>query len=237
MKMRFLNVFMLPSVIWLALLTAGCGDRVPRLTAEETDLVMSSGGVMRVLLVTSPGDSLVLRTPCVDLAEEDLQSEVYERLARRMIATVTDSTQDGVGLAAPQVGLNRRVVAVMRYDKPGYPFEVYPNIHIEHFSDQKQTGPEGCLSIPEIAGDVERSQQVLPARSRPPRRHPVHRQADSSGWFWKVTGKATFVGTIRSELASSGASCRNGREMRKMVPLWKRNRRAMPSRRPAAGVP
>ena len=33
--------------------------------------------------------------------------------------------------------------------------------HIEHFSDQKQTGPEGCLSIPEIAGDVERSQQVV----------------------------------------------------------------------------
>ena len=150
MKMRFLNLFMLPAVIWLALLlTAGCGDRMPRLAAEETDLVMS------------PEDSLVLRTPCVDLAEEDLQSEVYERLARRMIATVTDSTQDGVGLAAPQVGLNRRVVAVMRYDKPGYPFEVYPNIHIEHFSDQKQTGPEGCLSIPEIAGDVERSQQVV----------------------------------------------------------------------------
>ena len=160
--MRFLNVFMLPAVICLALLlTAGCGDRVPRFTAEETDLVMSSDGVMRVLLVTSPEDSIVLRTQSVDLAGKDLQSEVYERLARRMLATVTDSTQDGVGLAAPQVGLNRRVVAVMRYDKPGYPFEVYPNIHIEHFSDQKQTGPEGCLSIPEIAGDVERSQQVV----------------------------------------------------------------------------
>ena len=116
---------------------------------------------MRVLLVTSPEDSLVLRTPCMDLADEDLQSELYEHLARRMIATVTDSTQDGVGLAAPQVGLNRRIVAVMRYDKPGYPFEVYPNIHIEHFSDQKQTGPEGCLSIPDIAGEVERSQQVV----------------------------------------------------------------------------
>ena len=103
----------------------------------------------------------LLRTPCTDLTEEDLLSEVYEHLACRMIATVTDSTQDGVGLAAPQVGLNRRVVAVMRYDKPGYPFEVYPNIHIEYFSEQKQTGPEGCLSIPDIAGDVERSQQVV----------------------------------------------------------------------------
>ena len=131
MKMRFLNVFMSLAVIWSALLlTAGCGGRVSRLTAEETDLIMSSDGLMRVLLVTSPEDSLVLRTPCTDLAEEDLLSEVYEHLACRMIATVTDSTQDGVGLAAPQVGLNRRVVAVMRYDKPGYPFEVYPNIHI-----------------------------------------------------------------------------------------------------------
>lgn len=157
-----MNVFVMLAVIWSALLlTAGCGGRVPRLTAEETNLIISSDGLMRVLLVTSPEDSLVLRTPCVDLAEEDLQSEVYDRLVRRMVATVTDSTQDGVGLAAPQVGLNRRVVAVMRYDKPGYQFEVYPNIHIEYFSDKKQTGPEGCLSIPDIAGDVERSQQVV----------------------------------------------------------------------------
>ena len=87
MKMRFLNVFMSLAVIWSALLlTAGCGGRVPRLTAEETQLIMSSDGLMRVLLVTSPEDSLVLRTPCVDLAEEDLQSEVYDRLARRIVA-------------------------------------------------------------------------------------------------------------------------------------------------------
>lgn len=157
-----MNVFMTLAVMWSALLlTAGCGGRVSRLTAEETDLIMSSDGPMRVLLVTSPEDSLVLRTPCVDVAEEDLQSEVYEHLACRMIATVTDSTQDGVGLAAPQVGLNRRVVAVMRFDKPGYPFEVYPNIYIEYYSEETQTGPEGCLSIPGPAGEVERSQQII----------------------------------------------------------------------------
>ena len=145
----------------MMLMLTGCGGTAARLTTEETELVMSSDGLMRVLLVTSREDSLLLRKHCTDLTAEDLQSEVYDRLARRMVTTVTDSTQDGVGLAAPQVGLSRRVVAVMRYDKPGYPFEVYPNIHIEYFSDQKQTGPEGCLSIPDIAGDVERSQQVV----------------------------------------------------------------------------
>ena len=106
MKMRFLNVFMSLAVIWSALLlTAGCGGRVSRLTAEETDLIMSSDGLMRVLLVTSPEDSLVLRTPCTDLAEEDLLSEVYEHLACRMIATVTDSTQDGSDWLLPRSAL------------------------------------------------------------------------------------------------------------------------------------
>ena len=147
----------------VVLSAVGCAGLGHRLTPSERELVMSSDGLMRVLLVTSREDSLLLRKHCTDLTAKDLQSEVYDRLARRMVTTVTDSTQDGVGLAAPQVGLNRRVVAVMRYDKPGYPFEVYPNIHIhiEYFSDETQTGPEGCLSIPDLAGEVERSQRIV----------------------------------------------------------------------------
>lgn len=145
----------------VVLSVVGCGGLGHRLTLSERELVMSSDGLMRVLLVTSREDSLLLRKHCTDLTAKDLQSEVYDRLARRMVATVTDSTQDGVGLAAPQVGLNRRVVAVMRFDKPGYPFEVYPNIYIEYYSEETQTGPEGCLSIPGPAGEVERSQQII----------------------------------------------------------------------------
>lgn len=45
----------------------------------------------------------------------------------------------GVGIAGPQVGLKRRVVAVQRFDKAGEPFEVYPNIRVEYLSDEKQT--------------------------------------------------------------------------------------------------
>lgn len=145
----------------VVLSAVGCGGLGHRLTPSERELVMSSDGLMRVLLVTSREDSLLLRKHCTDLTAKDLQSEVYDRLARRMVATVTDSTQDGVGLAAPQVGLNRRVVAVMRFDKPGYPFEVYPNIYIEYYSEETQTGPEGCLSIPGPAEEVERSQQIV----------------------------------------------------------------------------
>jgi len=78
-----------------------------------------------------------------------------------MLSTVTSPVQDGVGLAAPQVGLNFRVAAVQRFDKEGEPFEVYANLHIlEHFGDTVR-GPEGCLSVPPMRGIVPRSDGVI----------------------------------------------------------------------------
>ena len=147
----------------MAVLAAVCGctaDNASRLTRAEKDII-DAEGIMRVLTVDDREDSLILRSECTDFSLKTLRSERFGRLSERMVATVTDSTQDGVGIAAPQVGLKRRVVAVQRFDKAGEPFEVYPNIRVEYLSDEKQTGPEGCLSIPEIYGEVERSQTVV----------------------------------------------------------------------------
>ncbi len=128
---------------------ADCSVRngIPTFTEDELAII-AGHGVMRVLTVS-------------DISDEDLRSEAFSNLAERMIETVTDSMQDGVGMAAPQIGLSRRLVAVMRYDKEGIPFEIYPNIRIECFSSEKQTGPEGCLSVPGKSGNVERSEWVV----------------------------------------------------------------------------
>lgn len=128
---------------------AGCSVRngIPVFTEDELAII-AGHGVRRVLTVS-------------DISDEDLRSEAFSNLAERMIETVTDSMQDGVGMAAPQIGLSRRLVAVMRYDKEGIPFEIYPNIRIECFSSEKQTGPEGCLSVPGKSGNVERSEWVV----------------------------------------------------------------------------
>lgn len=155
--------FILAGGFVMAVLAAVCGctaDNASRLTGAEKDII-DAEGIMRVLTVDDREDSLILRSECTDFSLKTLRSERFGRLSERMVATVTDSTQDGVGIAAPQVGLKRRVVAVQRFDKAGEPFEVYPNIRVEYLSDEKQTGPEGCLSIPEIYGEVERSQTVV----------------------------------------------------------------------------
>ena len=147
-------------MIVLAAVCSCTADNASRLTKAEKDII-DADGIMRVLTVTDREDSLVLRSECADFPLKALRSKRFGRLVERMLATVTDSTQDGVGIAGPQVGLKRRVVAVQRFDKAGEPFEVYPNIRVEYLSDEKQTGPEGCLSIPDIYGEVERSQTVV----------------------------------------------------------------------------
>ena len=96
-----------------------CNRRSGGVTAAELDLVHGADSIMRVLTIDNPLDSAVLRAQSSDLPVEFLKSEDYQRLAELMIATVTHPSQDGVGIAAPQVGLNRRVVAVQRFDKEG----------------------------------------------------------------------------------------------------------------------
>ena len=116
---------------------------------------------MRVLTIADRADSLLLRDTSRNFSANALLSEEYASLCSLMIATVTHPSQDGVGIAGPQVGLNRRIVAVQRFDKEGEPFEVYPNIRIVWTSDSLAYGPEGCLSVPERRGEVLRSQEVV----------------------------------------------------------------------------
>ena len=135
----------------------GCSqaDAVKGFSKAEKALI-SADGLMRVLTVDEPGDLDVLRAKSVDLPESEICSELFARLSERMLATVQSPEQDGVGIAGPQVGINRRVVAVQRFDKPGEPFEVYANIRIDSLWGDVKPGPEGCLSVPGKRGEVNR---------------------------------------------------------------------------------
>ena len=148
------------SILIAALLIAAACTSEPGWTPEEIALVNDSPEVMRVLVVTDDADSLLLHTPCSEFSEAMLRSHEYQELARKMVATVTSPEQDGVGIAGPQVGLSRRVVAVQRFDKDGYPFEVYPNIRVSAVRGDKAYGPEGCLSVPGRRGQVLRWQDI-----------------------------------------------------------------------------
>ena len=69
-------------------------------------------------------------------------------------------TGGGVGIAGPQVGINRRVVLVQRFDKEGAPVEYFINPKIIWRSELLNKGPEGDLSIEDFRGDFYRSYSI-----------------------------------------------------------------------------
>jgi len=140
-------------------MAVACAEK-PSFTAEELDLIENQGPVMKVFTVADESDSLVLRASCSDFNAADLKSSAYAALAEKMVATVTSPEQDGVGIAGPQVGLSRRIVAVQRFDKDDEPFEVYPNIRITKTTGDKVLGREGCLSVPGRRGQVLRYRDI-----------------------------------------------------------------------------
>jgi peptide deformylase len=82
---------------------------------------------------------------------------------RALVEDMFESMYDapGIGLAAIQVGMPKRVVTMdlAKKDDPKAP-QVFINPEILWASDEKATYEEGCLSIPEFYGDVERPAQV-----------------------------------------------------------------------------
>ena len=138
---------------------AGCSQKFK--SAEKEIINAGDGGIMRVLTVTDRSDSLTLRRKSAPMAEGMERSDDYETLRRRMLATVRDPENTGVGIAAPQVGILRRMIAVQRFDKPGEPFEIYLNPEIVEYSAETAPGREGCLSIPGCYGEVTRAQQIV----------------------------------------------------------------------------
>ena len=139
-----------------------CGrSKTGGFSSGELELLNGTDSIMRVLTIQDSIDLAVLRAVSCDFSAKELMSEQFTKLGRRMVATVTHPSQDGVGIAGPQVGLNRRIVAVQRFDKEGEPFEVYANVRIVWMSDSLACGPEGCLSVPDRRGNVLRSQQSV----------------------------------------------------------------------------
>lgn len=147
-------------VIACLCLAAACAARGFTDT-ERVTIAAGKGGIMRLWTVADRDDSLFLRRKAAVLGREELESAEFRMLKEGMLATVRDTTNQGVGIAAPQVGVSRRLIAVQRFDEPGGPFGFYANPEIVYYSRTCRPGPEGCLSIPDVAGSVLRSDTIV----------------------------------------------------------------------------
>ena len=102
------------------------------------------------------------KAEAVDLKR--IQEPRFQKLLDRLVATMR--AYDGVGIAAPQVGLSQRIFCVeclknKRYPGvPSIPLYIVINPKVTIVDRKKQYLFEGCLSIPDLRGDVPRAKAV-----------------------------------------------------------------------------
>ena len=105
-------------------------------------------------ILTIPDPVLRQQARPVERVDDELR-----RLADDMLATMYDAP--GIGLAAPQIGISRRLIVMdpAKDEAPKTPL-IMVNPEILARSDELRMHEEGCLSIPEFTAEVERPARV-----------------------------------------------------------------------------
>ena len=133
------------------------GQKAKKLKRKELKLIEEKlpNEPFEVLTIENKKDSIFLRKQAKKVNLDKNKNEAIY-FSKRLLKTVQDPKNMGVGIAAPQVGLQRQIILVQRFDKANEPFEIYINPIIKSCSDEQKLGKEGCLSIPNYTAEVFR---------------------------------------------------------------------------------
>lgn len=103
-------------------------------------------------VLTHPAPSL--NEPSVEVDPKSIGTPEFQAFLDALIETMY--VENGVGLAAPQVGKNVRAIIALINGKA----EIFINPIIVKKSESLLTDEEGCLSVPGVWGNVERAKKV-----------------------------------------------------------------------------
>lgn len=113
--------------------------------------------VAKLDIITLPDRKLRLKSAPVERVDDEVRAFMDDMLEAMYAAP-------GIGLAAIQVGVPRRIITIdvaSREDENAAPSPLYLiNPEILTRSDELQTAEEGCLSIPEYFAEVDRPAEV-----------------------------------------------------------------------------
>ena len=107
----------------------------------------------------------LLRQKSLSVPPQDITSPAMQQLLEDMLETM--HAANGIGIAAPQIGILKRVALVgIEEDNPRYknapPYDlitvINPVIHV--LGNSKQRFEERCLSVPGLSGEVERPDHI-----------------------------------------------------------------------------
>lgn len=134
-------------------------SKIKGFNKSEKSIILSgqTNSKLPIYQTTNEKELIILKKKSSDIDPADPLLPILEA---RMLLTVQDPNHSGVGIAAPQVGINKNLIWVQRFDKVEDPFEFYINPKIIWKSKLTRLGAEGCLSIPDRKEDIQRSYAI-----------------------------------------------------------------------------
>ncbi len=144
--------------IWLLLVLFSALVFSQKYTRAEISRI-TEGTIDSALPIFQTSDSLQHRVLLDHSIDANPKNKYTEILVNRMKIALL-STAGGVGIAAPQVAINRNIVWAKRFDKEGNPLEYFINPKIIWRSELLNLGPEGDLSIKIFRDYFYRSQAI-----------------------------------------------------------------------------
>jgi len=103
-------------------------------------------------VLTNPNDKL--RQVSEKISDKALGSEELNTLITDMVETM--KIENGIGIAAPQIGVHKRLIVIDTGDGP----QALINPEITARSLRKIESEEGCLSVPGVYGFVKRHREI-----------------------------------------------------------------------------
>lgn len=121
-----------------------------------------------VRITTLPKDNAVLRKPALAVAESDISSAHIQNIIKDMSDTLR-GTNDGIGIAAPQIGESLRIFVASEEavapdpaakSKAEWQHWIFINPEITSIAKAHEDDTEGCLSVPNIYGITSRAKEI-----------------------------------------------------------------------------
>ncbi|MBI4091101.1 MAG: peptide deformylase [Candidatus Komeilibacteria bacterium] len=103
----------------------------------------------------------VVRYPVTTLNEPSELISAFDESLKKLAESMHETMirENGIGLAAPQIGKNIRLIIVKVGDE-GNDYRAYVNPEIVFSSDKTVAIEEGCLSLPGVFGYVQRASKI-----------------------------------------------------------------------------
>lgn len=118
--------------------------------------------ILKIYTIENPKENKFLRKISKDVTKEEINSKEFQSFLDDLLYTakkiVTQEGYSAAGLAAIQIGIDKKVFCILKEDIND--FEIMINPKIKVINTTEVIGVEGCLSVPKKEGKVSRFKKI-----------------------------------------------------------------------------